>query len=62
MFLAMGPQPYNKIGLLSGGIFRELPMSALVKDTVERQGALVLYVDQTTWDFWVAATKTQLGA
>jgi hypothetical protein len=64
MFLAMGPTPDARLGLLSGGIFRELSAGerATAQDTIKRQGAPELYVDQATWDFYVAASKTLLGA
>jgi hypothetical protein len=52
------------MGLLSGGIFRELTAGekATAQDTIVRQGADQLYVEQATWDWWLNATAKQLGA
>jgi hypothetical protein len=64
MFLAMGGNPPQRVGLLSGGIFRELTAGerATVVDTIVRQGADQLYVDAVTWQWWLDATAKQLGA
>ncbi len=67
MFVAMGDDDKNlmpdRVGLLSGGIFKELPggYSSVVRDAVERQKAPMLWVVQETWDWWVMATEKQLG-
>lgn len=68
MFLAMGDKDNNKlpdrVGLLSGGIFKELSAGELItsRDTIERQGADMLWVSQGFWDWWVMATQKQLGS
>jgi hypothetical protein len=65
MFLVMGAgSPPARMGLLSGGIFRELTAGekATAQDTIVRQGADQLYVEQATWDWWLNATAKQLGA
>lgn len=59
MFIAMGPTPEARLALLSGGVFRELSAGEKVtaQDTIKRQGALELYVEQSTWDFFQAASN-----
>lgn len=63
MFLAMGAPPAGRIGLLSGGLFRELLPTEKVtaQDTIHRQGADMLYVEQATWDWWTVATERRLS-
>jgi hypothetical protein len=65
MFLVMGAgSPPARMALLSGGICRELTPGErqTAQDTILRQGADQLYVEQATWDWWLNATAKQLGA
>jgi hypothetical protein len=66
MFLSIGGSyPNIRRGLLSGGLFRECDGPGEIRtsqDTIVSQHAPNMYVTQATWDFWVAATKKQLGS